>query len=48
MTEDVKSEVATPTSDLKFVNGELHQLFVVQKEDGSSAPEWRPVPQEGA
>ena len=37
---------ASPTPELKFVDGKLHQLFVVSMDDGTSVPEFRPVPSE--
>lgn len=37
----------TPTASLKFVNGVLHQLFMVSdKKSGNQTPEWHPVPAE--
>ena len=38
-------EIITPTADLKFIDGVLHQRFVITNGD-TSVPEWRPVPSE--
>lgn len=42
--EQAKEVHATPTAQIEFVGGTLHQVFIVSYSDGSSRPEQRPVP----
>jgi hypothetical protein len=34
---------STPTMDLKFIDGKLHQKFLLRNADGSGAEQWHLV-----